>query len=499
LGGGSSTRPADVEGAIGGGGGGGGGGGILLPLLAFAGIGIGAAYYADAIPAEYLPDALRTTGGRNDDANAAGKPPKKTGGRDEGLSKEKHLREVVEEVLSKREKDASDGVVVGVGTTELPAEGTTEEVAAPLPTRGEEEMAIVVVDTNAPEADAAEASSAAAFGGEEAPDAADAAPSPPAPSPARPAMVDDAISELQSTTTSRHSRTAEAANAAFAAELNGLSDYLDDVDALSAPQLRARIVQLDAEMRNRTRWEASRLKEFLAMKEKEMEGRYLEILQGQRLEFEDMLARRMREQEDVITRHANAALAAKEEGIQGLMKAASDAREKEMEEALAKETRVIAEGFELDYQRRLQDEIARMTQAHADELDGYIAKVTTLRDKLDELEGRLEVSLTYESGSRRAHRVSAAALALANKLEAGEAAAVELAALEGAAGDGGVIASAVGMIPRSANRGVPTLADLQATFDESYRVGREVSFAISFGSRGYRSWRSRASSKIIRC
>ena len=76
---------------------------------------------------------------------------------------------------------------------------------------------------------------------------------------------------------------------------------------------------------------------------------------------------------------------------------------------------------------------------------------------------------------------------------------MELAALEGAAGDGGVIASAVGMIPRSANRGVPTLADLQATFDESYRVGREVSFAISFGSRGYRSWRSRASSKIIRC
>ncbi len=458
-----------MEGALGGGGGGGGGGGILLPLLALTGVGVGAAYYADAIPADYLPDALRTSRG-DDDADAVKTPPKKRGG-DEGISKEKHLREVVEEVMTKREKDANDAVVVA--TPDLPAGGTTEATVLP-PTKDEEEEVMVVVE-NPPEVEAA--SSAAVLGGKDALDSVYPTPTPES-SSSPPRMVADAISELRSTTTPRNSRTMEAANAAFRADLDGLSEYLDDVDGLSAPQLRARIVQLDAEMRNRTRWEASRLKEFLTMKEKEMEGRYMEILQSQRLEFEDMLARRMREQEDVITRHANAALAAKEEGIQGLMKAASDAREKEMEDALAKETRVIAEGFELDYQQRLQDEIARMKQAHAVELDGYISKMTNLRDKLNELEGRLEVSRAYESGSKMAHRVSAAALALANKLEAGEAAAVELAALEGAAGDGAVIASAVGMIPRSANRGVPTLADLQATFDESYRIGREVSFGI---------------------
>jgi hypothetical protein len=115
-----------------------------------------------------------------------------------------------------------------------------------------------------------------------------------------------------------------------------------------------------------------------------------------------------------------------------------------------------------------------MKQAHAIKLDGYVSKMTTLRDKLNALERRLEVSRNFESGSSRAHHVSAAALALVSKLEAGEAAAVELAELQGAVGEEmGVIASTVTMIPRSANSGVPTLADFQATFDEGYRFGRE--------------------------
>jgi hypothetical protein len=72
--------------------------------------------------------------------------------------------------------------------------------------------------------------------------------------------------------------------------------------------------------------------------------------------------------------------------------------------------------------------------------------------------------------------VSAAALALANKLEGGEGAAVELAALKGAVeGEEGVIASAVSMVPKSAEVGVPTVADLQVKFDESYKIGRQVS------------------------
>ena len=116
-----------------------------------------------------------------------------------------------------------------------------------------------------------------------------------------------------------------------------------------------------------------------------------------------------------------------------------------------------------------------MKATYATDLDGYFHQMISLKDKLDRLEKRLEISRVYESGSKRAHALSAAALALASKLEVGEAAAVELAALKGAAGDEGVIASAMGMIPSSAKGGVPTLAELQAKFDECYKIGREVS------------------------
>ena len=282
----------------------------------------------------------------------------------------------------------------------------------------------------------------------------------------------NAMSELQSTNTLENSQTLAAARAALRSDLD--ADYFADLDKLSDSELRVRVVQLATEMSDRTKWEAVRLKEFLSMKEKEVGDKYLDILQKQRLEFESLLAQKLREQEDVITRQANAALAAKEESIQGLMKATSDAREQEVKDILANETKRITNELELDYQQKLQNELAQMKSNHATELEKHVETMTGLKEKLSMMESRLEVSRNYESGSKKAHRVSAAALALANKLEGSDGAAVELAALKGAAGEEGVIASAVTMIPKSADGGVPTVAELQVKFDESYKVGREA-------------------------
>ena len=288
--------------------------------------------------------------------------------------------------------------------------------------------------------------------------------------------AESAMSELQSTSTLQNSQTLAAANAALRSDLD--MEYFKDIDALSESELRIRVVQLVTEMSDRTKWEAVRLKEFLAMKEKEVGEKYLGILQKQRLEFEALLAGKLREQEDGITRQANAALAAKEESIQSLLKATNDAREQEMKDILTSEGKKLNDELALDYQTKLQNELAAMKQQHGKELEGHLATMKSLQEKLETLESRLEVSRTYESGSRKAHRVSAAALALANKLEVGEEAAVELAALKGAVADeeGGVIASAVMMIPPRAKGGVPTVADLQVAFDESYSVGRQVRY-----------------------
>eukprot|EP00573_Skeletonema_grethae_P003111 CAMPEP_0201691808 /NCGR_PEP_ID=MMETSP0578-20130828/4862_1 /ASSEMBLY_ACC=CAM_ASM_000663 /TAXON_ID=267565 /ORGANISM="Skeletonema grethea, Strain CCMP 1804" /LENGTH=643 /DNA_ID=CAMNT_0048177071 /DNA_START=26 /DNA_END=1957 /DNA_ORIENTATION=+ len=281
-----------------------------------------------------------------------------------------------------------------------------------------------------------------------------------------------AITELQTNTTLQNSKTLAAANAALRSDLD--KQYFSDLDTLTPSQLRTRVVQLATEMSDRTKWEAVRLKEFLSMKEKEVGDQYMAILQTQRLEFEQLLAQKLRDQEDVITRQANAALQAKEDSIANLMRATSEAREKEARDVLSSETKRITEELELEYSSKLQNELAKMKHAYAADLEKHGSVMEQLQGKLELLSSRLEVSQSYESGSKRAHRVSAAALALASKLEVGEGAAVEIAALKGAAGGEGVIASAVGMIPSTAEEGVPTVAELQVAFDKSYTVGRQA-------------------------
>mmetsp|Transcript_1849 Transcript_1849/g.3378 ORF Transcript_1849/g.3378 Transcript_1849/m.3378 type:complete len:634 (+) Transcript_1849:26-1927(+) len=281
-----------------------------------------------------------------------------------------------------------------------------------------------------------------------------------------------AMSELQTTTSLQNSKTLAAANAALRSDLD--REYFSDLDSLTASELRTRVVQLATEMSDRTKWEAVRLKEFLAMKEKEVGDNYLTILQKQRLEFEALLAQKLREQEDVITRQANAALQAKEDSIANLLRATSEAREKETQDVLSSEMKRVTDELELEYTSKLQNELAKMKSAYAKDLEKHGSVMEMLQGNLELLSSRLEVSQTYECGSKRAHRVSAAALALASKLEDGEGAAVEIAALKGAAGGEGVIASAVGMIPPTAEEGVPTVAELQVAFDQSYNVGRQA-------------------------
>jgi hypothetical protein len=52
--------------------------------------------------------------------------------------------------------------------------------------------------------------------------------------------------------------------------------YFADLDSLSASQLKSRILQLATELKDRTKWEAVRLKEFLAMKERETSDKYVD-------------------------------------------------------------------------------------------------------------------------------------------------------------------------------------------------------------------------------
>mmetsp|Transcript_9988 Transcript_9988/g.15072 ORF Transcript_9988/g.15072 Transcript_9988/m.15072 type:complete len:620 (-) Transcript_9988:1667-3526(-) len=264
------------------------------------------------------------------------------------------------------------------------------------------------------------------------------------------------------------------AHASMKASIN--ESYLQDLDGLSPGELRIRVVQLASEMSDRTKWEAVRLREFLAMKEKEVGDKYLDMMQKQRLEYENLHALRMREQEAHITKTANEALEAKDKSIESVVNAASVAQEVEYKAALKTSEELFEREINAKYESEFGAKLAEAKSLFANDLQEKIALLVNLAKRLETAEQHLKISRNFESGSQRAHRVSAAALALAEKMETNKGATEEFVALKSAAVENGVIASALDKIPLTVKKGIPTLPELQSKFDEVYSVSRQAAY-----------------------
>jgi len=229
-------------------------------------------------------------------------------------------------------------------------------------------------------------------------------------------------------------------------------------------------------MSERAKWEAVRLREFLAMKEKEVGEKYLEMMQKQRLEFEDLLARRLREQEYNITKAANEALDAKERSIESVVNAAASAQQAEHEAALKSAEDRLEMEISAKYEAEFGANLAESKNSYIKDLEQKLAVIQELSKRMEVAEQNLQISRNFESGSQRAHRVSAAALALAEKMETSKGAAEEFAALKAAAVENGVIGSALEKIPSNIKTGIPTLSELQTKFDSARKVGRQAAY-----------------------
>jgi hypothetical protein len=91
----------------------------------------------------------------------------------------------------------------------------------------------------------------------------------------------------------------------------------------------------------------------------------------------------------------------------------------------------------------------------------------SLSKKLADLEFALQSTKDFQAGSVQAHRITAAAIALSEKLESGEPASAAINALKAVATDNVVVSSAVESIPESVSTtGLSTLQELQTTFEE---------------------------------
>lgn len=161
-------------------------------------------------------------------------------------------------------------------------------------------------------------------------------------------------------------------------------------------------------------------------------------------------------------------------------------------EAAKREHDADKKAFEEQIQAQLQVKLDDMygekfeefkAQSAAD-MEGKVATLQSLQAKVVELEDALASSQTSQMGSTKAHRLSAAALALGEKLSTGEPAGAELESLQLAAGRDGVICTALKTIPAGVqDQGVPTITTLQARFEDLYERAREASL-VPVGRRG---------------
>lgn len=202
-------------------------------------------------------------------------------------------------------------------------------------------------------------------------------------------------------------------------------------------------------------------------------------MQKQRLEFEDLLARRLREQEYQLTKEANNAIDARDKAIESVIDAATSAQQVEHDAALQSTEERLERELSAKYEAEFGQKLAEAKAEFINELEAKISSIEKLSQRLEQNEQNLETSRNFESGSQRAHRVSAAALALAEKMETSKGAMEEFVALKVAATENKVISSALDKIPNSVKTGIPTLPELQASFEGTHKICRQAAYVPS--------------------
>mmetsp|Transcript_42745 Transcript_42745/g.62591 ORF Transcript_42745/g.62591 Transcript_42745/m.62591 type:complete len:688 (-) Transcript_42745:361-2424(-) len=290
-----------------------------------------------------------------------------------------------------------------------------------------------------------------------------------------PSTAQNAAEELRESSESK--AVSELSIAHFALRENLNETFLKDIDALTPSELRVRLVQLVTEMKERTRWEVVRLKEFQSIAERQISNKYLEILEKQRLEFETLLARRISEVEATMERKAANEMKAKDDEVESLVNAAKKTLNDEHEASLQAEIKNLNSVHEAKFDAELQNQIAQVKEGFSKLLEEKVAALEEMAQRLRNVEKSAQIRRDFETGSQKAHKMSAAALALAAKMETSQGAAAELAALKAIAGsEEGVIASALSKVPDAVSNGegIPTLPELQTKFDKVHDATRRA-------------------------
>ncbi|ETW07746.1 hypothetical protein H310_02188 [Aphanomyces invadans] len=282
---------------------------------------------------------------------------------------------------------------------------------------------------------------------------------------------EDKAKEVSAATKNKVVKKARAEAEALVEELD--HTILADIKELDAESLRLRVAQLATEMKNRSKWEAVRLMESLRRMEEEVHAQHAELLRQQDVLHKDLLARELRLQEELITRNARHELEGLRAQHEAELKALVDAEKTVVQAAF--DQKLAALQAEAD--KKLHDTIVEKTQAiqaaAEHEQADRIHALEDIRVQVKAVNELLGATSNYEAFSHKVHKVSVAALALTNRIEAAAPLHSEINALR-AAGKGDELIEATVKTLAKFGDGAPSVAQLQDRFKVVQKAARKA-------------------------
>ena len=192
------------------------------------------------------------------------------------------------------------------------------------------------------------------------------------------------------------------------------------------------------------------------------------LIKKLRLEAEQLQEEKLAEQKKMLTTQAEEAINEQKTRSDAFLENSMQIQEKaHIEDKIAFE-KTTTEAIDAKYEELMNVEVAKLKEEFANKMKQRVHQIEELTKKLTELEISLKSSQDFKAGSLDAHKITAAAIALMEKLESGDPAGAAVRALEVVATDNAVISAAVKSLPPSVSlSGVSTLQELQAAFEET--------------------------------
>ncbi|RHY30008.1 hypothetical protein DYB32_004691 [Aphanomyces invadans] len=217
---------------------------------------------------------------------------------------------------------------------------------------------------------------------------------------------------------------------------------------LDAESLRLRVAQLATEMKNRSKWEAVRLMESLRRMEEEVHAQL--ITRNARHELEGLRAQHEAELKALVDAEKTVVQAAFDQKLAALQAEA----DKKLHDTIVEKTQAIQAAAEHEQADRI----------HA---------LEDIRVQVKAVNELLGATSNYEAFSHKVHKVSVAALALTNRIEAAAPLHSEINALR-AAGKGDELIEATVKTLAKFGDGAPSVAQLQDRFKVVQKAARKA-------------------------